>query len=44
MALLSGPDHRIDIANPGYMQLVRHRAVLGKIVAEAIPEVIEQGT
>jgi len=43
MALLSGPEHRIDIVNPGYLQLVGHRAVLGKTMAEALPEAVEQG-
>jgi two-component sensor histidine kinase len=43
MALLCGPDHRIDLANPGYIQLVGHREVLGRTVAEALPDAVEQG-
>ena len=43
MAVLRGPEHRIELANPGYMRLVGDRAVLGKTVAEAIPEAIPQG-
>lgn len=43
MAMLSGPEHRFDFANPGYLQLVGHRPVLGRTVVEAIPEAVEQG-
>ncbi|MDQ6638778.1 MAG: ATP-binding protein [Pseudomonadota bacterium] len=43
MALLDGPSHRIELANPGYMQLVGHRPVIGRTVAEALPEAVEQG-
>ena len=43
MAMLSGPEHRIEMANPGYMSLVGHRPVLGRTVADALPEVVEQG-
>ena len=43
MALLQGPTHRIEIANPAYLQLVGHRPVLGKTVAEALPEAASQG-
>lgn len=42
-ALLEGPQHRIAMTNPLYMQVVGHRDVQGKAVAEAIPEAIEQG-
>ncbi|HEX4233775.1 MAG TPA: ATP-binding protein [Caldimonas sp.] len=43
MAVLEGPAHTIRIANPAYLQLVGHREVLGKAVAEALPEVAAQG-
>jgi signal transduction histidine kinase len=43
MALLSGPEHRFEIANPGYLQLVGHRPVLGRALAEALPDAVEQG-
>ena len=43
MALLQGPDHTFEIANPAFMQLVGHRPVLGKTVAEALPEAVPQG-
>ena len=43
MALLHGPEHRFEIANPAYLQLVGHRPVIGKTVAEALPEAASQG-
>ncbi|HEY9211365.1 MAG TPA: PAS domain S-box protein, partial [Ancylobacter sp.] len=43
MAMLVGPDHVYDLANPAYMQLIGHRDVLGKTVREALPEVEGQG-
>ena len=43
MALLEGPLHTIRIANPAYLQLVGHRRVVGKTVAEALPEAAAQG-
>jgi two-component sensor histidine kinase len=43
MAVLRGPDHRFELANPGYMRLVDQRPVLGLTVAQALPEAAEQG-
>ena len=43
MAVLSGPEHRFDLVNPVYLQLIAHRDVLGKPVREAIPEIEGQG-
>ena len=43
MAMLRGPDHVFDLANPAYMQLVGHRNVLGKPVRDAIPDIEGQG-
>ncbi|WP_458068755.1 PAS domain-containing protein [Rhodanobacter sp. BL-MT-08] len=43
MAMLEGPDHRFQLANAGYMRLVGGRDVLGKTVAEALPDAVEQG-
>jgi PAS domain S-box-containing protein len=43
MATLRGPQHIFDLANPTYLQLVGHRDIIGKSVAEALPEVVEQG-
>ena len=43
MAMLHGPEHVIELANPAYMQLVGHRDVLGKPIRQALPEVEGQG-
>jgi len=43
MAKLSGPQHRFELANPAYMRLVGDRPVIGRTVAEALPEAVEQG-
>lgn len=43
IALLRGPEHRFELANPAYMRLVGHRPVVGKTVAEALPEAAPQG-
>jgi PAS domain S-box-containing protein len=43
MAMLRGPEHRIELANPSYMRLIGRRDVLGRTVAEAIPEAGRQG-
>lgn len=43
MAMLEGPEHRITLANPNYLRLVGHRPVLGRTVAEALPDALEQG-
>jgi PAS domain S-box-containing protein len=43
MALLSGPDHRIELANPAYLRLIRERSVVGRTVAEALPDAVAQG-
>ena len=43
MALLRGPTHIFEMANPAYLALVGNRSVLGKTVADALPEVVEQG-
>jgi PAS domain S-box-containing protein len=43
MAFLSGPTHVFEIANAAYYQLVGHRDILGKAVAEALPELENQG-
>ncbi|MCJ2184332.1 PAS domain-containing protein [Novosphingobium sp. 1949] len=43
MAVLGGPDHRFELANSAYQKLVAHRAVVGMAVADALPEVVEQG-
>ncbi len=43
MAMLRGPEHRFELANPSYLKLIGHRDILGRTVAEAIPEAGEQG-
>jgi PAS domain S-box-containing protein len=40
---LKGPNHIFEVANDNYLQLVGNRDVLGKTVAEALPEVTKQG-
>jgi len=43
MALLDGPQHRFEVVNPLYTQLTGGRDVVGRTVAEALPETVEQG-
>ncbi|RYY27565.1 MAG: PAS domain S-box protein [Sphingomonadales bacterium] len=43
MALLEGPEHRFVMANPAYARVVGDRDVIGKTVAEALPDAVEQG-
>jgi two-component sensor histidine kinase len=43
VALVVGEFHRFELANAAYRQLVGGRELLGKTVAEALPEVIDQG-
>jgi PAS domain S-box-containing protein len=43
LAVVRGPDHRFEFANDAYLQLVGHRNVVGKTVAESLPEMVDQG-
>jgi len=43
IALLEGPEHRFEIANASYIRLIGGRAVIGKTVAEALPDAASQG-
>jgi PAS domain S-box-containing protein len=43
MALLGGPEHRFEIVNPPYLQMIGGREVVGRTVAEALPEAAAQG-
>ncbi|UYY76176.1 PAS domain-containing protein [Sphingomonas sp. R1] len=43
VALLEGPAHRFVLANPAYLELVGRQNVVGRALAEAIPEVVAQG-
>src|SRR6476469_5371700 len=43
MALLEGPDHRFTVANRAFHDLVGGRDLVGRAVANAIPEFAGQG-
>ena len=43
LAVLRGPKHVFELANEAYYRLVGHRDLVGKPLAEAIPEVHGQG-
>nr|WP_255551697.1 PAS domain S-box protein [Aridibaculum aurantiacum] len=43
IAVLHGPDHVYQLANPIYLELVGKRKIIGKKVKEVIPEVESQG-
>ncbi|MFK3737551.1 hybrid sensor histidine kinase/response regulator [Massilia sp. TN1-12] len=43
MAILTGPDHVFDGANPAYLELMGGRDVIGKPVRQAVPEAVPQG-
>lgn len=43
MCVLRGPTHVFELANAAYLELVGGRDIVGKTVAEALPEVASQG-
>ncbi|WP_294262090.1 PAS domain-containing protein [uncultured Sphingomonas sp.] len=43
VALVSGPEHRFEMANDTYLELIGRRDVIGRPVREVVPEVVEQG-
>ena len=43
MALLRGPQHVFEMVNPSYMELVGNHDLLGKAVADALPDTVKQG-
>jgi PAS domain S-box-containing protein len=43
MAMLSGPEHRVTFVNNGYLKLIGHRDIVGKTVAEGLPDAADQG-
>lgn len=43
LAVLRAPEWRFELANDAYYQLVGDRPLIGLTVAEALPEVMEQG-
>jgi PAS domain S-box-containing protein len=42
-ALLRGADHRIELANPGFVRLLGQRDIVGRTVAQALPAAAAQG-
>ncbi|OKL40649.1 PAS domain-containing protein [Pontibacter flavimaris] len=42
-SILRGPEHRYELVNEKYRQLMPQKELLGKAVAEVLPEVAEQG-
>jgi len=43
LAVLRGPRHVFELANPAFFQVVGHRPILGREVLDALPEVAGQG-
>ena len=43
LTVLRGPNHVFEMANPSYLSLVGQRPIVGRTVAEALPEALEQG-
>ena len=43
MAILEGPEHVFTLANRAYLDLVGGRDIIGRTIAAALPEVVEQG-
>ncbi|HEY9239928.1 MAG TPA: PAS domain S-box protein, partial [Burkholderiaceae bacterium] len=43
MAMLAGPEHRFELANPGYLELVGRRDVIGQTVREVLPDAGSSG-
>ena len=43
VCFLRGPDHVFELANAGTLALVGHRAILGKSVRDALPELAGRG-
>lgn len=43
MAMLSGPEHRYEMANPAYVNLIGNRELIGIPVRDALPEIARQG-
>ncbi len=43
MAVLAGPEHRFEIINPAYQRLIGGRDVIGRRVADALPDAAAQG-
>ena len=43
LAVLRGPDHVFELVNPGYLKLIGDRPVVGRKLADALPEAVSQG-
>jgi two-component sensor histidine kinase len=43
MAVITGPELTVALANNSYLQLIGHRPVVGKRLVDALPEVRDQG-
>ena len=43
IASTAGPDHRFTFANASFQRLVGHHHIVGKTIAQVLPELIEQG-
>jgi two-component sensor histidine kinase/PAS domain-containing protein len=43
ICILSGPEHRFELVNDSYAQVTGRSDLVGKTVAEAFPEVVDQG-
>lgn len=43
IAMINGPQHHFTMVNAAYRKLIGGRDVVGKTVAEALPEVVDQG-
>ncbi len=43
IALLRGPEHRFELANPSYKKLVGRDDLIGRTVADALPDAAAQG-
>jgi signal transduction histidine kinase/ActR/RegA family two-component response regulator len=43
LAMLRGPEHRYEMANPAYLTLLSNRSIIGRTVADALPEAVAQG-
>ncbi|MBF9144266.1 PAS domain-containing protein [Hymenobacter properus] len=43
ICILRGPEHRYEFVNPVYQQIFPHRELVGRTVAEALPELHDQG-
>lgn len=43
IAIIKGPDHVYEMANPLYLQLIDKKDIIGKSIKEVLPELEEQG-